>query len=297
MSGTAIKEQVRERYAAAARRASEQANGCGCGPSCCSPAQPLAEVRAATSCCGDSCCGDTAPAVDPMAQRGYRAAELAGLPPLAVGASLGCGNPTALIDLRPGETVLDLGSGGGIDVLLSARRVGPTGRAIGLDMTDAMLAMARRNAAEAGVANVEFLKGEIEVIPLPDASVDVVISNCVINLSPDKPQVWREIARVLKPGGRAAVSDLALLRPLPDAVRTDLEALVGCIAGASLVDDIRVMAQAAGLVDIQLKSKPGYVEAMTDWRDPLYQRIVAQLPKGAKAGDFVTSLDFTARKA
>ncbi|MFN8515925.1 MAG: arsenite methyltransferase [Chloroflexia bacterium] len=253
MSGTAIKEQVRERYAAAARRASEQANGCGCGPSCCSPAQPLAEVRAATSCCGDSCCGDTAPAVDPMAQRGYRAAELAGLPPLAVGASLGCGNPTALIDLRPGETVLDLGSGGGIDVLLSARRVGPTGRAIGLDMTDAMLAMARRNAAEAGVANVEFLKGEIEAIPLPDASVDVVISNCVINLSPDKGAVLREVARVLRPGGRFAVSDIvAQGAPVPEAMRADMESWSSCVAGALHEDDYRTLLGAAGLAGAEI---------------------------------------------
>ena len=253
MSGTAIKEQVRERYAAAARRASEQASGCGCGTDCCSPAQPVAEVRAATGCCGDSCCDDTASVADPMAQRSYRAAELAGLPQLAVGASLGCGNPTALIDLRPGETVLDLGSGGGIDVLLSARRVGPTGRAIGLDMTDEMLAMARRNAAEAGVANVEFLKGEIEAIPLPDASVDVVISNCVINLSPDKGAVLREVARVLRPGGRFAVSDVvAQGAPVPIAMRADMESWAGCVAGALHEDDYRAMLGEAGLAGAEV---------------------------------------------
>jgi SAM-dependent methyltransferase len=253
MSGTAIKERVRERYAAAARRASEQASGCGCGTDCCSPTAPVADVRAATGCCGDSCCSDTAQVTDPIAQRGYRAAELAGLPELAVGSSLGCGNPTALIDLRPGETVLDLGSGGGIDVLLSARRVGPTGRAIGLDMTDEMLSMARRNAAEAGVANAEFLKGEIEAIPLPDASVDVVISNCVINLSPDKGAVLREVARVLRPGGRFAVSDIvAQGAPVPEAMRADMESWAGCVAGALHEDDYRRLLGEVGLMGAEI---------------------------------------------
>ena len=253
MSGTAIKEQVRERYAAAARRAGEQAGDCGCGTECCSPARPVAEVRASTGCCGDSCCDDAAPVADPMARRGYRAAELAGLPELAVGASLGCGNPTALIDLRPGETVLDLGSGGGIDVLLSARRVGPTGRAIGLDMTDEMLALARRNAAEAGVTNVEFLKGEIEAIPLPDASVDVVISNCVINLSPDKGATLREVARVLRPGGRFAVSDIvAQGAPVPEATRADMESWTGCVSGALHEDEYRALLGEAGLAGAEI---------------------------------------------
>jgi arsenite methyltransferase len=188
-----------------------------------------------------------------MAQRGYRAADLAGLPELAVGASLGCGNPTALIDLRPGETVLDLGSGGGIDVLLSARRVGPTGRAIGLDMTDEMLMVARRNAAEAGVANVEFLQGEIEAIPLPNASVDVVISNCVINLSPDKGAVLREVARVLRPGGRFAISDIvAQGAPVPGAMRADMASWTGCVAGALHEDDYRALLGAAGLAGAEI---------------------------------------------
>ena len=285
-----IRETVREGYAKIARTGqwssvkaeSTDSAGCGCGS-------------------GGGCCGPTTLTPEQVASAiGYADADLSKVPE---GANMGlsCGNPTAIASLKPGEVVLDLGSGGGFDCFIAGPKVGARGRVIGVDMTPDMLAKARRNLAsyreQSGLDNVEFRLGEIEHLPVPDASVDVVISNCVINLSPDKPEVWREIARVLKPGGRAAVSDLALLRPLPDGVRTDLEALVGCIAGASLVDDIRVMAQAAGLVDIQLKSKPGYVEAMTDWRDPLYQRIVAQLPKGAKAGDFVTSLDFTARKA
>lgn len=213
------------------------------------PAAPVARVRAQASCCGESCCGDTAVS-DPMAERGYRAAELAGLPDLAVGASLGCGNPTALIDLRPGQTVLDLGSGGGIDVLLSARRVGPTGRAIGLDMTDEMLALARRNAADAGVANVEFLQGEIEAIPLPDASVDVIISNCVINLSPDKGAVLREAARVLRPGGRFAVSDIvAQGASIPPALRADMAEWASCASGALEEGEHRAMLRAAGFAE------------------------------------------------
>ena len=253
MSGAAIKEQVRAAYGATARRLGEGASdGCGCGPSCCAPAAPVAEVRASTGCCDSDCCGDTA-ASGPMAQRGYGAAELVGLPGLAVGASLGCGNPTALIELRPGETVLDLGSGGGIDVLLSARRVGPAGRAIGLDMTDEMLALARRNAAEAGVANVEFLQGEIEAIPLPDASVDVIISNCVINLSPDKDAVLREAARVLRPGGRFAVSDIvAQGATIPAELRADMAEWASCASGALEEGEYRAKLRAAGFQDPEI---------------------------------------------
>src|SRR5213596_1193601 len=183
---------------------------------------------------GGACCGSTPgrSECDPITTNLYAAGETAGLPAEAVVASLGCGNPTALADLRPGETVLDLGSGGGIDVLLSAKRVGPTGFAYGVDMTDEMLALARRNAAERNVANVEFLKGEIESVPLPDQSVDVVISNCVINLSADKPRVLREAFRVLKPGGRFAVSDVMVQGTLPEAVRTSMDAWAGCLGGA-----------------------------------------------------------------
>jgi SAM-dependent methyltransferase len=187
------------------------------------------EVRKSGSvACGDPslrCC-------DPITTNLYNEAEKSGLPASAVLASLGCGNPTALIELKPGETVLDLGSGGGIDVLLSARRVGPTGKAYGLDMTDDMLALARENQRQAGVENVEFLKGEIEKIPLPDCSVDVVISNCVINLSADKDRVLREAFRVLKPGGRFAVSDIVVRGEVPDEVRQSMLLWVGCVAGA-----------------------------------------------------------------
>jgi arsenite methyltransferase len=185
---------------------------------------------AQNSCCGSSCCTPTEG--DPVTANLYSEAELANLPIAAALASRGCGNPTALAELHPGERVLDLGSGGGIDVLLSARRVGPTGHAYGLDMTDAMLALAERNRAEAGVENVTFLKGIIEAIPLPPESVDVVISNCVINLSADKGQVLREAYRVLAPGGRFAVSDIVIQGHLPEVVQRDMEAWAGCIAGA-----------------------------------------------------------------
>jgi ubiquinone/menaquinone biosynthesis C-methylase UbiE len=183
-----------------------------------------------SSCCGASaCCGTD---VDPITKDLYDESQKSALPDMAVKASLGCGNPTALAELKPGETVLDLGSGGGIDVLLSARRVGPMGKAYGLDMTDDMLALARENQKKAGVENVEFLKGEIENIPLPDNSVDVIISNCVINLSADKDRVLREAFRVLKPGGRFAVSDVVVRGEVPDAIRKSMLLWVGCIAGA-----------------------------------------------------------------
>jgi len=213
-----VTELVRERYGAAARRVLEAAPepaGGGCGP--------------ASSCCGGS---EFNGSVDPITSNLYVSGESDELPSAAMLASLGCGNPTALAELKAGETVLDLGSGGGIDVLLSARRVGPTGRAYGLDMTDDMLTLARQNAAEAGVTNVEFFKGQIENIPLPDASVDVIISNCVINLSGDKRQVLAEAFRVLKPGGRFAVSDVVVRGDVPVAVRRNMELWVGCVAGA-----------------------------------------------------------------
>ena len=196
---------------------------------------------------GSSCCGENSVACnDPITSNLYSDGETGDLPESAVLASLGCGNPTALAELKPGETVLDLGSGGGIDVLLSARRVGPTGKAYGLDMTDEMLALARENQRKAGADNVEFLKGEIEAIPLPDNSVDVIISNCVINLSGDKDRVLREAFRVLKPGGRFAVSDVVTRGTVPEQVRRDMLLWVGCIAGALDEDEYRTKLKAAG---------------------------------------------------
>jgi len=254
-----------------------------------------------TSCCsGVSCCGSNAKDSAQLAEYvGYSAEELAAIPE---GANMGlsCGNPNALAALRPGEVVLDLGSGGGFDVFIAARKVGPTGRAIGVDMTPEMLTKARKNIAayreRSGLDNVEFRLGEIEHLPLPDNSVDVIISNCVINLSTDKPQVWREMARVLKPGGRVAVSDLALLKPLPGEVLEMIEALVGCVAGAVLVSETERMAGEAGLTQVRLKPKNDYVAAMTDWNDPLYARILQHLPSGSSPADYITSLEVIASK-
>jgi ubiquinone/menaquinone biosynthesis C-methylase UbiE len=237
-----ITQIVRDKYGEAARRVLTVA----------------AEAPAAAdACCGpvNSCCGGAAfnGAVDPITSNLYVSGETDELPTAAVLASLGCGNPTALAALHPGEVVLDLGSGGGIDVLLSARRVGPTGKAYGLDMTDDMLALARRNAAEAGVTNVEFLKGQIESIPLPDASVDVIISNCVINLSGDKRRVLREAFRVLKPGGRFAVSDVVVRGEVPAAVRRSMELWVGCVAGALEESEFQTLLAEAGFEAIDIE--------------------------------------------
>lgn len=266
-------------------------------------------ARSGSTCCGGSastgatsggCCGPQTFTPDQLAAAiGYSAGDLAATPDSA-NMGLSCGNPTAIASLKPGEVVLDLGSGGGFDCFVAGPKVGASGRVIGVDMTPDMLAKARRNIAtyreRSGIDNVEFRLGEIEALPVADAGVDVVISNCVLNLSPDKPRVWREIARVLKPGGRVAVSDLALIKPLPESVRQDVEALVGCIAGAVLVEETHRMAEAAGLRDVALTSKPQYIEAMTDWQDPLYRRIIEALPKGSKPSDYITSLDIVARK-
>src|ERR1035441_1376160 len=273
----AVRNLVREGYA---KIAQDTSAGC-CGP-------------------GVSRCGSAPQDADKLARElGYSVEELKSLPN---GANMGlsCGNPAALAALKPGEVVLDLGSGGGFDVFIAGRKVGATGHAIGVDMTAEMLGKARRNTAsyreQTGLDNVEFRLGEIEHLPVADNSVDAIISNWVINLSPDKPQVWREIARVLKPGGRVAVSDLALLKPLPAAIVESVEALVGCVAGAVLVSETERMAKEAGLVDILLKAKSDYIDGMVDWQDPLYQKIITNLPTGAKPGDYITSLEITARK-
>lgn len=231
MSSENIREIVKERYGDAAKRVSS-----GKGSACCgtSPASAI-----------DGC--------DPITSNLYGEGEAAAVPEAALQASLGCGNPTLLAKLQPGETVLDLGSGGGIDVLLSARRVGPMGKAFGLDMTDEMLALAEENKRKSGLANVEFLKGEIENIPLPENTVDVIVSNCVINLSGDKDRVLREAFRVLKPGGRLAISDVVVRGEIPEEIRRNMELWVGCVAGALTDDEYREKLQAAGFESVDVE--------------------------------------------
>jgi arsenite methyltransferase len=228
-----LREEVRRRYAESALRVSGSSDGCGCG--------------------GGSCCADGESDAGKFGEALYDAEQRGELPEAAALASLGCGNPTAVADLREGETVLDLGSGGGIDVILSAKRVGPTGTAYGLDMTDEMLALAQRNAADAGVDNVHFLKGIIEAIPLPAASVDVVISNCVINLSTDKPAVLTEIGRVLKPGGRIGISDVVAEDRLSAEDRAERGSFVGCIAGALSRSEYEAGLEAAGFEQVSVE--------------------------------------------
>ena len=231
-----LQDAIKDKYGKAATQARDNANA---------------------SCCETSCC-------DPVTSNLYAASDTHDLPAEAVRASLGCGNPTAMIDLKPGETVLDLGSGGGIDVLLSAKRVGPGGKVYGLDMTDEMLELARENQHKAGATNVEFLKGEIEAIPLPDATVDVVISNCVINLSSDKDAVLREAFRVLRPGGRFAVSDVVVRGEVPADVRRNMELWVGCIAGALEQREYETKLQTAGFTHVEIE--PWRIYAVDDAR-------------------------------
>ncbi len=280
-----LREQVRSGYAEIAKKGvwledPERAGGC---------------CDTAGGCCG----GSTLTAEELASQLGYTVEELKALPE---GSNMGlsCGNPTAIAALREGEVVLDLGSGGGFDCFVAGPKVGSTGRIIGVDMTPAMLDKARRNTAvyeeRTGLKNVEFRLGEIEHLPVADNSVDVVISNCVLNLSPDKAQVWREIYRVLKPGGRGAVSDLALTKPLPEQAMVVIGALVGCVSGAVLIDDTGSQMKSAGFKEIKLVSKSQYVEAMTNWEDPLYRRIFEVLPAGSRPSDFITSLDIGAVK-
>src|SRR5882724_10199056 len=240
MSDDGIKDLVKQKYGQAALRVT---------------------ASGATSCCGGA---SSKSGYDPVTSNLYAQEQTADLPETAVAASLGCGNPTALAELTAGETVLDLGSGGGIDVLLSAKRVGPSGKAYGLDMTDEMLALARENQQKAGVTNVEFLKGEIESIPLPDNSVDVIISNCVVNLSTDKDRVLREAFRVLKPGGRFAVSDVVVRGDVPAEVRRSMELWVGCIAGALKDSDYIAKLARAGFDGIDIE--PTRVYSVDDAR-------------------------------
>lgn len=284
MTQTDIRTTVREKYGEIARAGASGKAG-------------------RSSCCGPSTNGCCAPATDPNALAsaiGYDAGELTKILPEGANLGLSCGNPGAIAALKPGEVVLDLGSGAGFDCFLCGPKVGATGRVIGVDMTHDMLLKARANVAgytqRTSLANVEFRLGEIEHLPVADASVDVVISNCVINLSPDKPQVWREIARVLKPSGRVAVSDIVLLKPLPESVRGMIEAYVGCIAGASLLADLQAMMREAGLVKMTLTPKSEYVSTLMAGDDPLYQQVRAGLPSGATPGDFITSMDIAAKK-
>jgi SAM-dependent methyltransferase len=275
-----IHEQVREKYG---RVAETRKESCGCKPS--------------SSCCGGKSKGDSP---EQLARAlGYKDDELGAVPD---GANMGlsCGNPVAIASLREGEVVLDLGSGGGFDVFVAGRKVGATGRAIGVDMTPEMLSKARRNIASynarTGLNNVEFRLGEIEHLPVADSSVDAIISNCVINLSPDKMQVWKEIARVLKPGGRVSVSDIAILKPLPAAAKASMDALVGCIAGAVLVDDTKEMVRAVGLTDATYECKSAVIDNMFTWSDPVFSKLAGEFPAGSKPGDYVTSLSISAHK-
>lgn len=247
---------------------------------------------------GSGCCGSAAPK-DFASQIGYTEDELAALPQ---GANLGlsCGNPTAIANLKPGQVVLDLGSGAGFDVFIAAKKVGPTGKSIGVDMTPQMLDKARNSInvfqQKTGLSNIEFRLGEIEHLPVADASVDVVISNCVINLSADKPQVWREISRVLKPGGKACISDLALKKPLPPAIREMVIALVGCVAGAVPIEDTVKMAKEAGLLSIQWNEKEYAVDIMENCNDKLYQSVKETLGQKEKLSDYVVSANFIVEK-
>ncbi len=260
-----IKKIVKERYGQAATQAKSGAR------SCCGPAAPYSSA-------------------DPITKELYTSDEMSQLPEEAVLASLGCGNPTALAELNPGETVLDLGSGGGIDVLLSAKRVGPEGKAYGLDMTDEMLALARENQRKAGVKNVEFLTGEIENIPLPDNSVDVIISNCVINLSADKDSVLREAFRVLKPGGRFAVSDVVVLGDVPADIRRNVELWAGCVAGALHQNEYRSKLSNAGFEEVDIEPTRIYqgqdVRDLLSGTDIAAESIIAQV-EGKFASAFI----------
>lgn len=253
-SADTTRDAVRDAYTAVARARGDDASSGGC----CDPAPQSSSGSAGGICCGT----DALPIEVHAARLGYGEDELAE----AVGnLGVGCGNPTAIAALRPGDVVVDLGAGGGFDSFLAARQVGDSGRVIGVDMTPDMLMTARRNAIKAGFGNVEFRLGEIEHLPIADGSVDVILSNCVINLSPDKPQVFREAFRVLKPGGRLAISDVVAVTPLPDAMRDDLHLVSCCIGGAAEVTDLTAWMEAAGFTDIRIDLKPESREVIADW--------------------------------
>lgn len=260
-----VKQTVRERYGQIAK----DGGSCGCALTCCSPS--------------DAATADEPDAASIARRLGYSAEETSAVPE-GSNLGLGCGNPQAIAELKPGETVLDLGSGAGFDAFLAARAVGPTGRVIGVDMTPEMVGKARKNQANGSYENVEFRIGEIESLPVANATVDVIISNCVINLSPAKPRVFREAFRVLKPGGRLAVSDIVALAPIPDELRKDWELYTGCVAGASLVDDLKAMLKQAGFTNIRIVRKGESREIIGQW-----------FP-GRKAEDYVASASIEAVK-
>jgi arsenite methyltransferase len=284
-----IREQIRSDYANIATSSTvtrEQLTG---------------DTEASGSCCCAGACGvtESIDAGDLAERIGYSKEELEALPADA-NMGLSCGNPTVIAALKEGETILDLGSGGGFDIFLAGPKVGESGRAIGVDMTHEMIAKARKNIGHysdtTGLNNVEFRLGEIEHLPVADSSVDVIISNCVLNLSMDKQQVWNEIARVLKPGGRVAVSDIALLKPMPEAVKSIVESWAGCVAGAILVEDMRQQLINAGLKNIVLTPKTHYVDALVASQDPLYSKIEGLFTEGQSVADVITSLDIMATK-
>jgi len=256
-------------------------------------------AKKGTSCCSTKNCCGTVNAAELAKQIGYSEKDLFALPE---GANMGlsCGNPGVIAALKPGEVVLDLGSGGGFDVFIAAQKVGKNGLAIGVDMTPEMLERARKNISvfskRTGLKNVEFRLGEIEHLPVADNSVDVVISNCVINLSSNKAQVWREIARVLKPGGRVAVSDIGMLKSVPREIRNSLEMFVGCIAGAIFIAETKKLVFSAGLTNIVVEEKPEYINNLMDRDNEFCRKIMKYLPAGSKIGDYITSFNLTAWK-
>lgn len=276
-----IREFVRERYGAIAEQADA---GCGCGPACCTDEAPATE-RAQTGCCGTTCCDGDSPGRASYGEKlGYTADELAAVP-AGADLGLGCGNPLAIAGIKPGETVLDLGSGAGFDCLLAVRQLAGTGRVIGVDMTPAMISKARANAAKGGYKRVEFRLGEIEALPVADATVDLIMSNCVINLVPDKARVFREAVRVLRAGGRLAIADVVATRPVPVSLRAKLGAIGACVGGAALVDDLRAMLAAAGFARVEIKPRESSRALINQWTED------------ESAGEFVVSALITAVKA